>query len=94
MWGSHDVELIELFEENGVLVEYTDPHVPVFPKMREHYFDLKSVGPTSEKIAEYDLLLLATAHKIFDYDMFKKNAQLIVDTRGVYLEPASNIVKA
>ena len=77
-----------------MLVECIDPHVPVFPKMREHHFDLESVEPTPEKIAEYDLLLLATAHKTFDYDMFKKNSQLIVDTRDVYLEPANNIVKA
>lgn len=94
MRESPAVELMELLEEKGAIVEYTDPHVPVFPKMREHRFDLESVEVTPEKIAEYDLLLLATGHKAFDYDMFKKNAQLIVDTRGIYLEPASNIVKA
>lgn len=94
MRESPAVELMELLEEKGAIVEYTDPHVPVFPEMREHSFDLESVDVTPEKIAEYDLLLLATGHKAFDYDMFKDNAQLIVDTRGVYLEPASNIVKA
>jgi len=26
--------------------------------------------------------------------MIKQHAKLIVDTRGVYLEPASNIIKA
>jgi len=40
------------------------------------------------------LLLLATAHAAFDYEMFKENAQLIIDTRGIYLEPADNVVKA
>ena len=62
--------------------------------MRAYHFELESVETTPEKIATYDMLLLATAHKVFDYDMFNKNAQLIVDTRGVYLEPADNIVKA
>ena len=94
MRESPAVELMELLEEKGAIVEYTDPHVPVFPKMREHHFDLESVEATPEKIAEYDMLLLATDHTVFDYDMFKKNAQLIVDTRGVYLESADNIVKA
>jgi len=94
MRESPAVELMELLEEKGALVEYTDPHVAVFPKMREYNFDLKSVEPTPERIAEYDMLLLATAHKLFDYDMFRKNAQLIIDTRGVYQEPANNIVKA
>jgi len=30
----------------------------------------------------------------FDYSMFLKNAKLIIDTRGVYLEPLPNVVKA
>ena len=94
MRESPAVELMELLEEKGAIVEYTDPHVPIFPKMREHHFDLKSVDTTPSKVAGYDLLLLATAHKAFDYDMFKKNAQLIIDTRGIYLEDATNIVKA
>lgn len=94
MRESPSVELMELLEEKGAIVEYTDPHVPVFPKMREHHFDLQSVDPTPEKIAEYDVLLLATHHTKFDYDMFKTNAKLIIDTRGIYSEPAANIIKA
>ena len=62
--------------------------------MRNHCFELVSIDPTPEKIAEYDAILLATDHAKFDYKMFKKNAQLIIDTRGVYLEPANNIIKA
>ena len=78
----------------GAIVEYTDPHVPVFPKLRKHNFNIKSVNPTPENVAEYDLLLLVTDHMRFDYQMFKENAQLIVDTRGVYHEQSKNIVKA
>jgi UDP-N-acetyl-D-glucosamine dehydrogenase len=76
------------------MVEYSDPHVPVFPKMREHSFDLKSVDLSPALIAQYDLVLLATDHAKFDYDMLQKHAKLIVDTRGVYLDPRENIVKA
>jgi UDP-N-acetyl-D-glucosamine dehydrogenase len=94
MRESPSVALMELLQEKGATVEYTDPHVPTFPDMREHHFDLKSITPTAKKIAEYDLLLLATDHTKFDFEMFKQNAKLIIDTRGVYLEPAENIVKA
>ena len=94
MRESPSVELMELLEEKGAIVEYTDPHVPEFPEMREHHFDLKSIDPTPKKIAEYDVLLLATNHSTFDYAMFKENAQLIIDTRGVYSDTADNIVKA
>ena len=94
MRESPSVELMEILSEKGAFLDYSDPHVPIFPKMREHYFDLESVELTKENIAEYDLVLLATDHAAFDYDLIKESASLIVDTRGVYREPAKNIVKA
>jgi UDP-N-acetyl-D-glucosamine dehydrogenase len=94
MRESPAVVLMELLEEKGAIVHYTDPHVPVFPKMREHHFDLSSIDPTPQNISNYDVLLLATDHTKFDYAMFQQHAKLIIDTRGVYLNPADNIVKA
>ncbi len=94
MRESPAVELMELLVRRGAVVEYSDSHVPVFPQMREHYFDLKSVPLTPQSVAAYDVLLLATNHDDFDYPMIAANAKLIVDTRGVYLEPAENVVKA
>ena len=94
MRESPAVELMELLQEKGAIIHYTDPHVPVFPKMREHHFNLSSVDPTPQNISSFDLLLLATDHSNFDYAMFQLHAKLIVDTRGVYLEPYVNVVKA
>ncbi|MDA8109625.1 MAG: nucleotide sugar dehydrogenase [Betaproteobacteria bacterium] len=94
MRESPAVELMELLAARGALVEYSDPHVNVFPKMRRHRFDLKSVPLTPETLERYDLVLLATNHDAFDYKMIGKHARLIVDTRGMYLDPAPNVVKA
>jgi UDP-N-acetyl-D-glucosamine dehydrogenase len=94
MRESPAVELMELLQEKGAIIHYTDPHVPVFPKMREHHFDLSSIDPTPQNISSYDVLLIATDHAKFDYAMFQKNAKLIVDTRGVYLNSFDNVVKA
>ncbi len=94
MRESPSVELMEILRDKGALLDYSDPHVPVFPKMREHYFDLKSIDLTKKNLMEYDLLLLATDHAAFDYELIKENASLIIDTRGVYKESAENIVKA
>jgi UDP-N-acetyl-D-glucosamine dehydrogenase len=88
------VALMKLLEEKGAIVHYTDPHVPVFPKMREYHFDLFSIDPTPQNISNYDVLLLATDHAKFDYAMFQQHAKLIVDTRGVYLDPLTNVIKA
>jgi UDP-N-acetyl-D-glucosamine dehydrogenase len=94
MRESPSVELMELLRDKGAHVDYSDPHVPVFPRMREHSFDLSSVKLTPQSIASYDVVLLATAHSAFDYDLIRQYANLIVDTRGVYLERLPNVVKA
>ena len=94
MRESPAVELMELLVRRGAQVDYSDPHVPVFPRMREHHFELKSIALTPASVAGYDVVLLATNHDAFDYDLIGKHARLIVDTRGVYLKPAANVVKA
>jgi UDP-N-acetyl-D-glucosamine dehydrogenase len=88
------VELLELLAARGAHAAYSDPHVPVFPRMRAHRFDLKSSPLTAESIASYDALVLATDHDAFDYELLAKHARLLVDTRGKYLDPATNVVKA
>lgn len=94
MRESPAVELMEILRRKGAEVAYSDPHVPVFPKMREHRFDLRSVELSAQNLAGFDLCLVATDHSKFDYGLIRKHARLIVDTRGVYLEPCANIVKA
>jgi UDP-N-acetyl-D-glucosamine dehydrogenase len=94
MRESPSVEVMELLRDGGGEVAYSDPHVPVFPKMREHKFDLASVVLTPESIASFDAVVLATDHARFDYDMIRENAQVIIDSRGIYRASAENVVKA
>jgi UDP-N-acetyl-D-glucosamine dehydrogenase len=94
MRESPAVKLMEILKEKGAVISYSDPHVPVFPKMREHHFDLESVPLTKESIASCDLLLLATDHSAFDYDLIQRHAKVIVDTRGVYSHALPNVVKS
>ncbi|KHD90005.1 MAG: UDP-N-acetyl-D-glucosamine dehydrogenase [Bdellovibrio sp. ArHS] len=94
MRESPSVFLMEKLRDDGAKLDYSDPHVPVFPKMREHRFDLKSVALTPEVIQGYDCVVLTTDHDRFDYDMILKNSKLLVDTRGKYRQPAPNLVKA
>lgn len=94
MRESPSVFLMEKIRDEGAKLDYSDPHVLVFPKMREHSFDLKSVELTPDSIASYDCIVLTTDHDKFDYDMIQKNAKLIVDTRGKYRKVFPNVVKA
>ncbi len=86
--------IMDKLRDKGAHVEYSDPHIPVFPKMRSHSFDLKSVDLTAQNINEFDCLVLTTDHDNFDYEFIKQQATLLIDTRGRYLELADNIVKA
>lgn len=94
MRESPSVKLMEILRDKGAEVAYSDPHVPVFPKLREHRFELSSIALTRESIASYDLVLLATDHNAFDYVFIQKHAKVIVDTRGVYQERLPNVVKS
>ena len=94
MRESPSVQLMEILRDKGAVIMYSDPHVPVFPVMREHSFDLSSVALTPELLQSVDCVLIATNHKAFDYDMIKAHAGLIVDTRGVYKEPFPALVRA
>jgi UDP-N-acetyl-D-glucosamine dehydrogenase len=94
MRESPSVILMEKLRDEGGKIDYSDPHVPVFPKMREHQFDLSSVKLTAEIIKSYDCVVLTTDHDKFDYDLILKNATLIVDTRGKYREHYPHLVRA
>lgn len=94
MRESPSTEIMEILVRKGANVEYSDPHVPVFPKMRAHHFNLESKPLTASTLIEYDAVILATDHDKFDYDLILKNSQLIIDSRGKYLGNHSNVVKA
>lgn len=94
MRESPSVEIMELLRDAGADLQYSDPHVPVFPRMREHKFDLSSVPVTAGNLAACDAVVVATDHAKFDYDLIRQHAPLIIDSRGVYRDAADHIVKA
>jgi len=94
MRESPSVEIMELIRSAGGEITYSDPHVPVFPKMREHKFDLSSVPLSPEMLVEFDAVVLTTDHAKFDYEMIRTHASLIIDSRGVYRDASENVVKA
>ncbi len=94
MRESPSVVLMEKLQALGAEISYHDPWVPVFPPMRRHHFDLKSVELTPARLQRADCVLLATDHDAFDYDMIRQHAPLIVDTRGRFPAHLPNVVKA
>jgi|TARA_B110000879_G_C11174205_1_gene515100 UDP-N-acetyl-D-glucosamine dehydrogenase len=88
------VELLSILAKKVNLVDYSDPYVKDFPKMRKYAFNKSSIDLTSTNLKKYDVVLLATDHDNFDYKLIEDSSNLIVDTRGVFLEPSTKIIKA
>ena len=88
--------LMELLRGQGAEVAYSDPHVPIFPKMRDHDFDLKSISIDNESLARFDAVVLATDHDQFNYEILKVHSQLLIDTRGRYRigSAGKNVIRA
>ena len=89
-------ELIDLIQKLGAVIGYHDPHVPRAPRMRNwpHLPEMASQALTPELLAAQDAVVIVTDHSVVDYALVVSHASLVVDTRGIYREPRSNVVKA
>jgi UDP-N-acetyl-D-glucosamine dehydrogenase len=76
MRESPAVKLIELLQNAGADVAYHDPHVPSFV---EHDTELFS-QPLEP--AEYDAVVIATAHTVIDYAKLVEDSELVIDLRN------------
>jgi len=94
MRESPSVKIMQLLQNKGAIISYSDPYIPTFPKMREFYFNLKSVDISIDNLSNYDCVIVASDHDIFDYDFIQKYAKLVVDTRGRYRDLYQNVVKS
>jgi len=82
MRESPSLKLIELLLQRGASVDYHDPYIPVMPRTRRHEFNMSSVPLTPERLASYDLVLIATDHSSLDYESILTHAPLVIDTRN------------
>lgn len=95
---SPSFKLMELLQERGAVLSYSDPHIPVLPAMRHYDVPrLASEDLTPDYLASLDCALIATDHTSFDYGMIVKHAPLVVDTRNATVdidEGREKVVKA
>ncbi|SIO55405.1 UDP-N-acetyl-D-glucosamine dehydrogenase [Singulisphaera sp. GP187] len=76
------VELMELLQDRGATVSYSDPHVPALPLMRGRTVRLESTPLSAETLSAQDCVLIATDHKAFDWELILTHSSLVIDTRG------------
>ena len=75
-------EIIARLIDEGATVQYHDPLVPEFPKMRRYSLELASVPLTEDALRTADLTLVVTDQPAIDWDLVATHAPVIVDTRN------------
>ncbi len=90
---SPSLELIDILIDKGALVDYCDPYFKSIPNTRKHQIELNSKELTADILQSMDLVLLATDHDDFDYDLIEKKSKMIIDTRGRF-HKTEKIIKA
>jgi len=73
------LQILEKMEEAGADWVVCDPHIKEFKFMGNV---VGTVELTSELVSSADLVLIATDHTAFDYQMIGKEAKVIFDTRN------------
>jgi UDP-N-acetyl-D-glucosamine dehydrogenase len=73
------LDIIRLLEGQGARVAYADPHVPCFSENGREY---RSVPLDSQTVAAADCVMIVTDHTAVDYQMIRRSAKLVVDTRN------------
>lgn len=76
------IKVIELLQEQGAQVNYNDPFIPEFPKMRKSSLAMSSVELDKKVLSDVDCVMIITDHSSYDYQWIVNNACLIVDTRN------------
>jgi UDP-N-acetyl-D-glucosamine dehydrogenase len=79
MRESPALDIMKLLEGRGAKVTYHDPFVPQFEENGHRAF---SVPCSPAVLAAADLVVIVTDHSAFDYELVKKHAKLVVDTRN------------
>lgn len=85
---------MDLLRNKGTNVYYADPFVYRFQKMREYYFELESIEISKQNLQRMDCVLISTDNDDFDYGFILDNSRLIIDTRNVYKEKYTHVIKA
>lgn len=85
------LNVIDILKERGAVTDFYDPWIPKYKRNGEWHEGISEIN--ADIIKGYDLILVATAHDTYDYEMIRKNAVAIFDTRNAFkdVEERDNI---
>ena len=89
-------EILQRLIEAGADVGYHDPHISVAPSMRSWASlpPLESTPLDPQEIERQSAVVIVTDHGDVDYELVRRHARLVVDTRGVFPPGTEGVVRA
>jgi UDP-N-acetyl-D-glucosamine dehydrogenase len=91
---SPSLDVMTLLHQKGATVRYADPYVASL--QARHWpggFDLSTEPITPEALAAADCVAILTDHRTIDYDMVRRAAALVVDTRNAIAGEHAHVLK-
>lgn len=79
---SPSYKVMALLEGQGAKVDFNDPHVDHISHKRDYPQFVGKKGVSLENLGGYDLVVILTAHKAYDYGEIVNQAKIVVDTRN------------
>jgi len=80
---SPSLDVMAVLTQKGARVRYSDPHVPVLRADRwQGAVELHSEPLTAAALAQADCVVVLTDHRDIDYDLVRRSASVVVDTRN------------
>ena len=76
------LNVIDILKDRGAETDFYDPWISKYKRHGKWYNGISGIN--ADIIKGYDLILVATAHDAFDYEMIRKNAVAIFDTRNAF----------
>lgn len=76
------LKIMELLIGEGAQVDYNDPFIPELPATRKYQFNKRSVELTASNLESYDVVIIATNHSCYDYDLILGKTHIVIDTRN------------
>jgi len=85
------IEIIDKTVKKGGIVSYNDPYISHITTHDGHSFTSVELSP--ENLSGADVVVVTTKHSVYDLEMIRKHAPLIVDLQNAYSESGENLYK-
>jgi UDP-N-acetyl-D-glucosamine dehydrogenase len=88
------MDVMGALAQKGASLSYHDPYIPhVEAREWPGQSDLQSVPLSPATLAAADCVVILTDHRVFDYDLIRTHARLIVDSRNAIKTPAPHVFR-